>query len=79
MFVSKGAIGLLKGYQYFLSPLLGVNCRFYPSCSHYCKTAIEQFGLVKGAYLSIGRLLRCHPWCEGGYDPVLKKKHGKNG
>lgn len=49
-------------------------CRFYPSCSTYALSAIDEYGVLKGIYLSCRRLLRCHPWCEGGYDPVLPNK-----
>ena len=61
---------LIKFYQTFLSPLLGKNCRFYPTCSEYSKQAIEKYGALKGSYLTIKRLLKCHPWHPGGYDPV---------
>ena len=61
---------LIKAYSYFLSPFLGTNCRFYPSCSSYSCQALKHFGVVKGIYLTSRRLLRCHPWHEGGYDPV---------
>ncbi|ETX11100.1 hypothetical protein MUS1_12050 [Marinomonas ushuaiensis DSM 15871] len=61
---------MVKGYQFLISPLLGQNCRFYPSCSHYMIQAIEQKGIIKGVYLGIKRLLKCHPWHEGGLDPV---------
>jgi len=66
-------IGLIKLYQYFISPLIGPRCRFYPSCSNYGLEAIEFHGVVKGSYLSIKRLLKCHPFNEGGIDPVPKK------
>ncbi|MCB1666889.1 MAG: membrane protein insertion efficiency factor YidD [Porticoccaceae bacterium] len=65
---------LIKGYQYLLSPLLGNNCRFYPSCSDYSREAIERYGLVKGGYLSLRRIVKCHPYHEGGYDPVPKQE-----
>ena len=65
---------LIKGYQYLLSPLLGNNCRFYPSCSDYSREAIERYGLVKGGYLSLLRIVKCHPYHEGGYDPVPKQE-----
>lgn len=61
---------IVKGYQLLVSPLLGQNCRFYPSCSHYMIEAIEQKGIIKGVYLGIKRLSKCHPWHEGGLDPV---------
>lgn len=63
-------IQLLKAYKYFISPLLGSRCRFYPSCSEYMMTAIERFGIIKGIGLGIKRLGRCHPGCEGGIDHV---------
>jgi uncharacterized protein len=60
----------IRGYQLALSPMLGAHCRFYPSCSCYAHTAIERFGIVRGVWLACRRLLRCHPFAEGGYDPV---------
>ncbi len=63
-------IKLLKGYKYFISPLLGNRCRFYPSCSEYMMTAVERFGIIKGIGLGLKRLGRCHPGCEGGIDHV---------
>ncbi len=68
----KGLIIVLKGYQYLISPLLGNRCRFYPSCSHYALEALRQHNLIKGSYLIIKRLLRCHPFHPGGFDPVSK-------
>lgn len=71
-------IQLLKGYKYFISPLLGNRCRFYPSCSEYMMTAIERFGIFKGIGLGIKRLGRCHPGCEGGIDHVPELKVDDN-
>lgn len=65
---------LLRLYRMILSPLLGSRCRFYPSCSHYSAEAIEIFGVLKGAKLTVYRLLKCHPWHPGGWDPVLEKE-----
>ncbi|GAB0147888.1 membrane protein insertion efficiency factor YidD [Marichromatium gracile] len=62
--------GLIRVYQYVLSPLLGPRCRFYPTCSHYAIEAIECHGPVYGSYLAVRRVLRCHPWHPGGVDPV---------
>jgi hypothetical protein len=63
-------IALIRVYQLFVSPLLGNHCRFYPSCSQYAREAIEQHGVLRGGWLAIRRLLRCHPWHPGGVDPV---------
>lgn len=61
---------LIRIYRYAVSPLLGPRCRFYPTCSCYADEAIEQHGALKGSYLTLRRLLRCHPWHPGGFDPV---------
>ena len=61
----------IKIYQYLISPLLAPSCRYYPSCSHYAKSAIMQQGIAKGLWMALKRVLRCHPWSRGGYDPVL--------
>lgn len=61
---------LLKAYKALLSPLLGHNCRFYPTCSDYTYQAIEKFGVPRGIYLGLKRILKCHPFHEGGFDPV---------
>ena len=61
---------IIRGYQLGVSPMLGPRCRFYPSCSCYAHTAIERYGVLRGDWLGIRRLLRCHPFREGGYDPV---------
>jgi putative membrane protein insertion efficiency factor len=63
-------LAALGGYQYFVRPLLGANCRFYPSCSDYAKEAIERHGAAQGSWLAARRLCRCHPYHAGGYDPV---------
>ncbi|MBX6331992.1 MAG: membrane protein insertion efficiency factor YidD [Gemmatimonadaceae bacterium] len=63
-------IFLVRGYQVALSPLLPSTCRFYPSCSAYAVEALERHGALRGSWLTIRRLARCHPFCAGGYDPV---------
>ena len=63
-------IGLLKVYRLVISPLYGNVCRYYPSCSAYALRAVEVHGAAKGSWLAGRRLLRCHPWTPGGYDPV---------
>ena len=61
---------MLRGYQYAIRPLMGANCRFFPSCSDYAREAVERHGAAKGAWLTTRRLARCHPWGGEGYDPV---------
>ncbi len=68
--MAKIAVGLIKLYQWCISPLIGRHCRFHPSCSNYAIEAFARHGFVKGLFLSIWRILRCQPLCEGGYDPV---------
>jgi uncharacterized protein len=63
-------IGLLKLYRLLISPLYGDVCRYYPSCSAYALRAVEVHGAARGSWLTVRRLLRCHPWAPGGYDPV---------
>ena len=63
-------LGLVRFYQYLISPLLGPRCRFHPSCSQYAVEALERYGALRGSWLALRRLLRCHPWHPGGYDPV---------
>ncbi|MBM0104110.1 membrane protein insertion efficiency factor YidD [Steroidobacter sp. S1-65] len=60
----------IRAYRYLISPLLGPTCRFYPSCSCYAEQALQEHGAMRGTWLTVRRLLRCHPWHEGGYDPV---------
>ena len=63
-------IGLIKGYRLLLSPALGSACRFEPTCSAYALQALQRHGAAHGSYLTLKRLGRCHPWCDGGHDPV---------
>lgn len=63
-------VALLKGYRLVISPLYGQVCRYYPSCSAYTLEAVQVHGSLRGTLLGVRRLLRCHPWAAGGYDPV---------
>lgn len=69
----------IRGYQKFLSPLLGDNCRFYPTCSAYAIQALETHGALKGGLLAVWRILRCNPFGKPGFDPVPPKGKWKNG
>ncbi len=69
---------LIRCYQWFIAPVLPKTCRFYPSCSEYGLEVVEQYGAIYGLWKLMGRLLRCHPWSVGGYDPVLPTGHTKN-
>ena len=66
---------LLRGYQRWISPALPPACRYVPSCSHYALEAVEVHGALRGSLLATWRLLRCHPFVSGGYDPVPRPKH----
>lgn len=66
-------VWLLRGYQLLLSPMLGPRCRFYPSCSNYAIEALRVHGAARGAWLAARRVGRCHPWNDGGFDPVPPK------
>lgn len=75
--MQKIILWFIKTYQYCISPLLMNRCRFYPTCSCYAEEAINTYGTVKGSALTIKRLLKCHPWHLGGFDPIpnnLQKK-----
>ncbi len=67
---ARSAAGFLSGYKRFVSPLLPPACRFQPTCSEYARESILRYGLLKGAWLSVLRLSRCHPFHPGGFDPV---------
>ena len=69
--IKRFFIGLVKGYQYLISPLLGQNCRYTPTCSEYSIQAIEKYGIFKGIWLSTKRISKCHPWGDSGHDPLI--------
>jgi uncharacterized protein len=69
---------LIRGYQIAISPWFPAKCRFHPTCSHYAIEAIETHGSAKGAWLSLKRILKCHPFSEGGFDPVPPESTSNN-
>lgn len=68
--MKKILIKMIEKYQRYISPILGKNCKYYPSCSEYTKQAIEKYGVVKGSFYGIKRIFRCNPFSKGGYDPL---------
>ncbi|MGB9681357.1 MAG: membrane protein insertion efficiency factor YidD [bacterium] len=69
--VKRLILKLIRFYKLFISPILGKNCRFYPTCSDYTYQAIERYGVRKGIWIGLKRIIRCHPYNPGGYDPLL--------
>ncbi|MCB9030505.1 MAG: membrane protein insertion efficiency factor YidD [Deltaproteobacteria bacterium] len=69
-FLIKLFVAVQRGYKLCISPWLGENCRFHPTCSDYSVEAVKEFGLVKGSTMAFKRICKCHPFCEGGFDPV---------
>ena len=70
MFFERAGVALIRGYRRFFSPMLPPSCRFTPSCSLYTLQAIEKYGLLRGGFMGALRVLRCHPFSKGGFDPV---------
>jgi putative membrane protein insertion efficiency factor len=67
-------LGLLRGYKWVLSPLLLPACRYIPTCSEYAMEAVDRFGVFRGGLMAMRRVLRCHPFVQGGYDPVMRSE-----
>ena len=78
MLIQRVLLASIKAYQLLLSPLLGSNCRFLPTCSQYAAEAISQHGARRGVWLTITRIMRCHPFSSTGYDPVPGPQPGKD-
>jgi uncharacterized protein len=70
----KLALLLIRGYQLIVSPWLGANCRYYPSCSQYTAEAVDRYGALRGSWMGARRILRCHPFHAGGFDPVPDRR-----
>ena len=72
----KGVLGaMVRAYRYFISPLLPPACRFHPNCSAYAEQALQDYGALRGGWLTARRLCRCGPWHSGGFDPVPTQRH----
>ena len=69
-FLTNFVVSLINFYKYLISPLLGNNCRYLPTCSEYTKESVKKFGIMYGVWLGLKRIIRCHPWGKGGYDPI---------
>jgi putative membrane protein insertion efficiency factor len=67
------ALGLLRAYKWALSPMFPASCRYVPTCSEYAMEAVERYGVSRGSWMALKRILRCHPFVKGGYDPVVGK------
>jgi len=72
--MQKLALFFISAYRYLISPILVGQCRYYPTCSEYTYTAIERFGVLRGSFMGVKRICRCHPWHQGGVDPVPENK-----
>ena len=68
--IKRALLIFIRVYQLVISPMLGPSCRFYPTCSHYAFEAVETYGCLKGSFLALKRIVKCHPFHPGGYDPV---------
>ena len=75
--ITSPLILLIRGYQLVISPLLGSNCRFMPTCSEYAMESLKAYGLIKGTFLTVKRIGKCHPWGDHGYDPIPNKMDKK--
>jgi len=70
--VGSAVVLLLRGYKWAVSPLLPPSCRYVPTCSEYAMEAVERYGALRGSWMAVARLLRCHPFAKGGYNPVVR-------
>ena len=72
---SKAVLVLLRAYKWAISPMLAPSCRYVPSCSEFAMEAVERYGALRGGWMAMVRILRCHPFVKGGYDPVPARRH----
>jgi putative membrane protein insertion efficiency factor len=76
-FGKRVVLGMLRGYKWAISPMFLPACRYVPTCSEYAMEAVERFGAVRGGWMAVGRVLRCHPLARGGHDPVVRRESGE--
>lgn len=76
-FAKLAVLKILRSYKWMISPMLPASCRYVPTCSEYAMEAIERYGTLRGGWMAITRILRCHPFSRSGYDPVVKQAAGK--
>jgi len=74
-FAQRVVLLLLRAYKWAISPMLAPACRYVPTCSEYAMEAVERYGAIRGGWMALWRLLRCHPFVKGGYDPVVRANH----
>jgi putative membrane protein insertion efficiency factor len=78
-FGKRVVLGMLRGYKWAISPMFPPACRFVPTCSEYAMEAVERFGALRGGWMAVGRVLRCHPLARSGHDPVVRRESGARG
>ena len=76
--VDRAALDLLRAYKWAISPIFPPSCRYTPTCSEYAMEAVERYGILRGGMKSLARILRCHPFVKGGYDPVIRDVQGRD-
>jgi putative membrane protein insertion efficiency factor len=77
-FTRNVVVAMLRAYQWAVSPLFPPSCRYVPTCSEYAMEAVERYGAMRGSWMALRRVLRCHPFVRGGYDPVMRRRDARH-